>query len=165
MQLHNHLTINDPFIRLLFQLCVFNKMQQFYPFPRAFGRQLWPKSGGLYQESWVLALHYPMHSLSSSNLRTINGMRHRITSLIALNCSSCNEIIAPMVTDWQAGNGEDWYRNIKTALKKTMTNKVKESKKEVSTFTKSKHISCSLASFPTIRYLLSCHSRFRIIFF
>lgn len=46
MQLHNRLTINDPFIRLLFWLCAFNKMQQL-PIPQsiwitAVTKELWP---------------------------------------------------------------------------------------------------------------------------
>lgn len=131
-----------------------------YPFPKAFGSQLWPKDCGLYRERWVLVLHYPMHNLSSSNFRTVNGMKHRITCLIALN-----EIIVPRVTTWQAGNEEYWHRSIKTALKKTVTNRVKEIKKEASTFTKSKHISCSLARYPTVGWLLSSHLWFRICFF
>lgn len=52
MQLHNRLTINDPFIRLLFQLHVFNKMQQL-PIPQSIWttvmiEEQWPVAGKLH---------------------------------------------------------------------------------------------------------------------
>lgn len=51
MQLHNRLTISDPFIRLLFQLRVFNKMQQL-PIPQSIWttvmtKEWWPTPGKL----------------------------------------------------------------------------------------------------------------------
>lgn len=52
MQLHNRLTINDPFIRLLFWLHVFNKMQQ-SPIPQSIWstdriEEQWPVAGKLH---------------------------------------------------------------------------------------------------------------------
>lgn len=132
-----------------------------YMLHKACGPQLWPKNGGLPQEICGLVLRYAMHGLNSSRFGTANGTRHRILSLTALKCSSSTKIAAPGIIAWQVGDGEGWYGNVKTTLKKAVTNGVKETKKKVSTCSRSKCIPCLLA-FPTAQWLLRSHLWFRI---